>query len=562
MTRFRSITIVSLLVVATLVLTESAEAQLVKPKPRPLNVFMCSGTISDELGQPMLGALVQLSKKKMDTGAWQLKTTVTTAADGKYSVTYRADGPDDLLGIPDFKVRVSSGPAQVVRTYQGWRLNIRQNHTLNPTRTWHVVGLGSPAAAVDFMNGNTANHRPCVQAKVNAVPQGEGTEFKVFCLWGAVGAPSPGWSTQAFTTPEQVLDRLNGKPNHPNAVGDAMVTAIWRNETRFHVFYRNPVQGPLDDWTHFANLNQQVVLPYVNGCVVSRPRIQPHGQFALCSLNPPTGRMFHLFKKKAEPGQPLALWKIKRAAGHNAVLDVLNGPAGLPDPIIDAKRISSFPFRGIEEYWMFVPTGLLVVTRPLFEQEFAEYARFKHARGLETTVVTADWIATHISGSDLRDRIRNCLRRFLAEGGVRFAMLVGDSKDLVQSEYPPTATLSEKWNLPAGYYVDMRDDYPMYTTLYWADLTDQIEYSGTGADNDWHGTYSIAVGELPVRSKAELNRVLYKSRTYLPARASHWIGSFDLVYESTRAIIQSVEDFVTKEFKEHYREHSLMLLSK
>ncbi len=112
MTRFRSITIVSLLVVATLVLTESAEAQVVKPKPRPLNVFMCSGTISDELGQPMLGALVQLSKKRMDTGAWQLKTTVTTAADGKYSVTYRADGPDDLLGTPDFKVRVSSGPAQ------------------------------------------------------------------------------------------------------------------------------------------------------------------------------------------------------------------------------------------------------------------------------------------------------------------------------------------------------------------------------------------------------------------------------------------------------------------
>jgi hypothetical protein len=556
MANTRNLLIVYLLLSLLMARANPASGRLLT-KPRPLTIFMCTGIISDELGQPMPGASVQLSKKRMDTGAWVLKTSVTTGADGNYTVTCQADGPEDLLSPPEFRVLVTSGPVHVVQLYEGWRMNIHQNHSLDPTQAWHVASLGSAAAAVDYMNGNTANHRPCVQVKVNAVPYGEVTRFMVFCRWGAAGAPSPGWSTQTFTTDAQVLDRLNGRQNHPNAVGDAMLTAIWRGEARFHVFFRDTHPGPLDDWTHFSNRDQNILLRYVNGDLVSRPRLEPGGRFALCALNPPSGRMFHLFKKKAEPGQPVNLWKIKRAVGDNDVLDVLNGPAGLPDPILDAKRVSSFPFRGVEEYWLFVPTGLLVVTRPLFENAFGEYADFKYARGLETTVVTADWISNHIPGTDLRDRIRNCLRRYHDERGVRFAMLVGDSKDLPLGAFPPPATLSETWNLPAGYYIRTGDSSPNYTTLYWADLTDKVEYSGSGKDNDWHGEYGIAVGVVPVRSLSELGRVLNKSRNYVPARESHFIGSFDFVDDGARSVVQSLEDFVAHEFSEYYREHTL-----
>jgi hypothetical protein len=42
-------------------------------------------------------------------------------------------------------------------------------------------------------------------------------------------------------------------------------------------------------------------------------------------------------------------------------------------------------------------------------------------------VVTAEWIEEHVAGTDVRVKIRNCIRQYYYNNGVKYAMLIGDS---------------------------------------------------------------------------------------------------------------------------------------
>ncbi len=155
--------------------------------------------------------------------------------------------------------------------------------------------------------------------------------------------------------------------------------------------------------------------------------------------------------------------------------------------------------------------GFLIVTRDMFVDSLGEFIQWKTERGFEVHVVTAEWIQDNVAGEDLRIKIRNCIRDYYYTQDVKYAMLIGDSVDVSAefNETQPVPVLSEDWNLPAGYYWWDSLGGAQYTTLYYADLTDKVNY----VENEFFytGDFSIYVGVVPVRTTSELQTVLAKT---------------------------------------------------
>jgi len=158
--------------------------------------------------------------------------------------------------------------------------------------------------------------------------------------------------------------------------------------------------------------------------------------------------------------------------------------------------------------------GLLVVTRQVFVDSLTQYIQWKNSKGFDVYVVTAEWIQDHVDGADIKVRIRNCIRQYYREEGVSYVMLIGDSVDVSGpfNDEPPPPTLSENWNLPAGYYSWDSLNGTQYTSLYYSDLSDKVEYNAT----EWNyaGDYAIYVGIVPVRTPSELQIYLTKTINY------------------------------------------------
>ncbi len=165
--------------------------------------------------------------------------------------------------------------------------------------------------------------------------------------------------------------------------------------------------------------------------------------------------------------------------------------------------------------------GFLIVTREMFVDSLDEYIEWKTSRGFEVYVVTAEWITNNVDGEDLIIKIRNCIRNYYSTKGVKYILLIGDSinmefeKNLFYSETgewqePPEPSLSEPWNLPAGYYRwDSWFNYPRFTSLFYSDLSDKVHY---GEDEYYYlGNFSIYVGLIPVRTTNELQTILSKT---------------------------------------------------
>lgn len=155
--------------------------------------------------------------------------------------------------------------------------------------------------------------------------------------------------------------------------------------------------------------------------------------------------------------------------------------------------------------------GFLIVTRDMFIDSLDEFIQWKALRGFQVHVVTAEWIQDNVAGADLRIKIRNCIRDYYYTQGVKYAMLVGDSVDVSveYDEIQPVPELSEDWNLPAGYYWWDSLGGAQYTTLYYSDLSDKVNY--TESEYYYTGDFSVYVGVVPVRTVTELHTVLAKT---------------------------------------------------
>jgi hypothetical protein len=190
--------------------------------------------------------------------------------------------------------------------------------------------------------------------------------------------------------------------------------------------------------------------------------------------------------------------------------------------------------------------GFLIITRQIFIDTLQPYIHWKEAKGFTVSVVTAEWIQQNIAGNDVRVKIRNCIRQHYYENNVKYVMLIGDSTDISTpgNETQPTPSLTEDWNLPAGYYwwnITTNDGYPLgaqYTSLYYSDLADKLSYSE--AEFDYNGDYQIYVGIVPVRTPNELQSILSKTINYQVSSQATYVISNETNSPNYEALLSKI----------------------
>ncbi|MBN2403338.1 MAG: hypothetical protein JXN64_13205 [Spirochaetes bacterium] len=536
----QAITVISLLCFMNRAI---GNAVITKPLPS-MKIFRCSGIVNDEAGNPMAQVNIKLYTRPFSNQPWQLKSSVYTNEDGSYIIGYTGTSIEDLLGETEFLITATFGPAKSSHVFHDWGFSHSWDTLLDPTQLWWKVTYSSPSSVLSLLN-NGYRGRPLVQAKVTAEWKNNSMFFEVYNILGPAESVNSEWTYAHYNHPENVLNLLNGVSPADDPICRPMICALYKdNIVDFYIFFRDAEREPGIQWDMRAYGSYTAVLNWINGDPLYKYRRKPVGAIEICSVSftdSDNDVYYYAFGQIATSRQLRDIWTVKEFTSSSGILNIINNPGQLVRPIYDGKNIS---LSGTGKYTVFVPQGLVIVTRPMFENCFQNYALWKLKHGFETTVVTADWINSTFSGADLRHKVRNCLREYYYSNGARFAMLVGDSKDGEDTQGLPGETnLNYSWNLPAGYYIREQDaNVPIYTSAFFADLTDKEYYSKY--ENLFTGDFAIKVGIVPVRTVPELNNVLYKSMNYDPALEMHYIFSYDLVNEHTDQYISNVENVI------------------
>jgi hypothetical protein len=405
-------------------------------------------------------------------------------------------------------------------------------------RYWKVKSLPNPNEVIKFLNGDEPYNQTVREAKVSMVYQNGMSSFDVFYKEVGSGAPIPititKWKYKTATTSQDALNFLNGVSPYTSYKDDIMIAGAWRGYLELIIFYQNSTPGQKNQWTYQGVNSENKVLDWING-ISSTPK----GRFELAVVTMPISKIFfHIFAKKPSPCQAKNLWKVKHVSNKNLLTAYLNEQMSPSPPIIDGKVFGKGRGLFTYQYTVFVPDGMVILTRPIFRDSFANFAFWKIGHGIELRLVTAEWCNSKCSGSAPRFRMRNCLRKYYNDLGVKYAMLVGDAYYRESESYPPDQNLTEQWDLPAGYYQNSTSDYPHYTSNFYSDILDEPEFYWSTAD------LAIKVGIVPVRTLVELHRVLFKFMNYLPEKQTWYRVSMDLDNTNSQTNFQQIKDAV------------------
>jgi hypothetical protein len=145
----------------------------------------------------------------------------------------------------------------------------------------------------------------------------------------------------------------------------------------------------------------------------------------------------------------------------------------------------------------------LIVTGDALKEAFEPLRVWKMRKGLRSEIVTVETIADSYVGTDLQEKIRNCIKQFHAVSGTDWVLLGGDT-DVVPARQAYVA-LSDKPYIPCDlYYSDLdgtwnADDDPLW---------------GEHPSDDIDMYADVFVGRAPVSSPAEAAAFVTKVLTY------------------------------------------------
>jgi hypothetical protein len=148
----------------------------------------------------------------------------------------------------------------------------------------------------------------------------------------------------------------------------------------------------------------------------------------------------------------------------------------------------------------------LIITPEQFSGSFEEIRAYYLQCGLESSVITTEYISSTYSGQDLQEKIRNCILQEYTDHGIEYVLLGGDV------EYIPYR----------GFYCTVQS-----SSVYESDnIPSDLYYSGL--DGTWNDNGNgrwgeigeddllpdVAVARLPFSNEAELARMLHKVLMY------------------------------------------------
>jgi hypothetical protein len=389
--------------------------------------------------------------------------------------------------------------------------------------SWGWKLATDPDDAVNFINGSGVYKQPVTDVKISLVNTTSHPEFYIFYQRDTNSPPPESWGWKLAKDAEDVGNFLNGMGPYKQPVIDARICGFSKgSKTEFHIFYQYGKGVIPSAWSWKLAKNSKDAKEFLNGDGAYR---LPVKRAEIVATGTGKSIRYYIFYQKGSPGQPPGTWETICETTPDAVMTRLNREGDYPSPIADAKIVTSYLSGRNRRFLVFCPPVFLIITRPLFVPSLRPYISWKNAQGFEVCLVTAEWINSHVPGGNIRLKIRNCIRHYVTVAGLKFALLIGDSVDVTTGSMDEEPTLAEPWNLPAGYYQFF--DGHQYTTLYYSDQTDRVEYSPPD-DNYWSGEYLVAVGVMPVRTPAELANVLFKTMNVTRTRQASFVWSEDV----------------------------------
>lgn len=196
-------------------------------------------------------------------------------------------------------------------------------------------------------------------------------------------------------------------------------------------------------------------------------------------------------------------WQVPMSTGESpgCELDVLESLAGETGALWEIEEhkmhdASVVPLGGD-------PVSYLIVTRDSLRQYFEPLKRWKIRKGLPAEIVAVDVIAFTYPGSDIQEKIRNCIDDFHSNCGTEWVLLGGDTEIVPDRE--ARVALSDRQYLPCDlYYSDLDGTWNDDGDLYWGEVP---------ADNiDMYA--DVYVGRAPVSNSGEVQAFVNKVLTY------------------------------------------------
>ncbi|MGB2799703.1 MAG: C25 family cysteine peptidase [Dehalococcoidia bacterium] len=209
-------------------------------------------------------------------------------------------------------------------------------------------------------------------------------------------------------------------------------------------------------------------------------------------------------------GMPPGMTEVDNWIAHNVV-----NPEILPGYASKSPASSGFEY--------------LIITRDLFSSQATDLKNYKDAIGVPAAIETVDDIVNDYSGSDIPEKVRNCIIDYYNTHGIQWVLLMGDADD---EDSHMGYTLDKTWEVPTRYmynpdgYTDgweaPYDDYTP-TDYYYAGLTGSWDADGDGEfgesslystvdEADWYP--EVYVGRITARDTSVMDAQVRKIKNH------------------------------------------------
>lgn len=199
-----------------------------------------------------------------------------------------------------------------------------------PDTGWQWKQFQLSFDVMNFLNGTGPHQYPVKDARVTAVYKNRRFQFTVFYLPGQTEQPKGRWAWMKVTTPQQVVNHLNGTGPTPRPVEDARICVAWkRDHAEYYIFYKPGLTGPTGEpvvpweWRKLTAVDQ--VVDFLNG---NETHHFPASAARITALENNGAFEYHIFLKRGagEESENTVGWKeLKNSPAPDDVANYLNG---------------------------------------------------------------------------------------------------------------------------------------------------------------------------------------------------------------------------------------------
>lgn len=212
----------------------------------------------------------------------------------------------------------------------------------------------------------------------------------------------------------------------------------------------------------------------------------------------------------SKPGHFKTLKYRKRAPGFEKMVGkkIIN-PQDLAESSPSLPQTSDVP-TGTDEVPTSADCDYLIITSSALSSAFQVLANEKISMGLAAEVVTTEFVAANYSGSDMQEKIKNCIIDYAANQGTVWVLLGGD--DTVVPDRNCYGLVNPGF--------DQTEDNTIPTDLYYAglddvDWNDDGDSKGCEVSDDSVDLYpDVFIGRAPVRTVSDANAFVAKTIAY------------------------------------------------